>query len=170
MTLGTKAQSLYHAFIALGSNLANPALQVRRAFADLSQLPASRLLNCSAIYRSAPVGRLDQPDFINAVAQIETALTPHDLLKALLEIECRRGRVRELLNAPRILDLDLLLYADLQCHEPGLTLPHPRMHQRAFVLQPLMEIAPDCCIPGHGAVAGLLAACAGQRIEREQPR
>lgn len=170
MTPGTKAQSLYHAFIALGSNLANPALQVRRAFADLSQLPASRLLNCSAIYRSAPVGRLDQPDFINAVAQIETALTPHDLLKTLLEIECRRGRVRELLNAPRILDLDLLLYADLQCHEPGLTLPHPRMHQRAFVLQPLMEIAPDCCIPGHGAVAGLLAACAGQRIEREQPR
>jgi 2-amino-4-hydroxy-6-hydroxymethyldihydropteridine diphosphokinase len=170
LTPGTKAQSLYHAFIALGSNLANPALQVRRAFADLSQLPAGRLLNCSAIYRSAPVGRLDQPDFINAVAQIETALTPHDLLKALLEIECRRGRVRELLNAPRILDLDLLLYADLQCHEPGLTLPHPRMHQRAFVLQPLMEIAPDCCIPGHGAVAGLLAACAGQRIEREQPR
>lgn len=170
MTPGTKAQSLYHAFIALGSNVANPTLQVRRAFADLSQLPASRLLNCSAIYRSAPVGRLDQPDFINAVAQIETALTPHDLLKALLEIECRRGRVRELLNAPRILDLDLLLYADLQCHEPGLTLPHPRMHQRAFVLQPLMEIAPDCCIPGHGAVAGLLAACAGQRIEREQPR
>lgn len=170
MTSGTKAQSLCHAFIALGSNLANPALQVRRAFADLSQLPASRLLNCSAIYRSAPVGRLDQPDFINAVAQIETMLAPHDLLKALLEIEHRCGRVRTSLNAPRILDLDLLLYADLQCHEPGLTLPHPRMHQRAFVLQPLLEIAPNCRIPGHGAVAELLAACAGQRLEREQPQ
>ncbi|MCX7184109.1 MAG: 2-amino-4-hydroxy-6-hydroxymethyldihydropteridine diphosphokinase [Nitrosospira sp.] len=167
MTSDTEAQVFCHAFIALGSNLANPALQVRRAFAELSQLPASRLLNCSAIYRSAPVGRLDQPDFINAVAQIETSLAPHDLLKALLEIEHRCGRVRTSLNAPRILDLDLLLYADLQCDEPGLTLPHPRMHQRAFVLQPLLEIAPDCCIPGHGAAAELLAACAGQRLERE---
>lgn len=166
MTADTKVQTFCHAFIALGSNLANPELQVRRAFADLSQLPVSRLLNCSAIYRSAPLGRLDQPDFINAVALIETALAPHDLLAALLEIECRRGRVRESLNAPRILDLDLLLYADLQCHEPGLTLPHPRMHQRAFVLQPLLEIAPDCHIPGHGAVAELLTACAEQKLER----
>lgn len=157
-----------HAFIALGSNLEDPILQVRRAFDELALLPTSRLLQCSSLYRSAPVRRLDQPDFINAVAQIETALAPHDLLKALLAIEQRHGRVRTSLNAPRTLDLDVLLYDDLQCHEHGLILPHPRMHQRAFVLQPLLEIAPDCLVPGHGAAAGLLAACAGQRLEREQ--
>lgn len=146
----------------------DPAFQVQRAFDELARLPQSRLLLRSSLYRSAPVGRLDQPDFINAVAQIETSLVPHDLLKALLAIEQRHGRVRESLNAPRTLDLDILLYDQLQCHEHGLTLPHPRMHERAFVLQPLLEIAPDCRIPGQGAVAGLLAACAGQRLQREQ--
>ena len=143
----------------------DPAFQVGRAFDELARLPGSRLLLRSSLYRSAPVGRLDQPDFINAVAQIETSLAPHDLLKALLAIEQRHGRVRESLNAPRTLDLDILLYDQLQCHEHGLTLPHPRMHERAFVLQPLLEIAPDCCIPGQGNVAGLLAACSGQRLE-----
>ena len=155
-------------FIALGSNLEHPVSQVQRGFDELARLPASRLLLRSSLYRSAPVGRLDQPDFINAVAQIETSLAPHDLLKALLAIEQRHGRVREALNAPRTLDLDILLYDQLQCHEHGLTLPHPRMHERAFVLQPLLEIAPDCRIPGQGDVAGLLAACAGQRLQREQ--
>jgi len=169
LTSGTKAHPLCRAFIALGSNLDQPTLQVRRAFAELSQLPASRLLNCSAIYRSAPVGYLEQPDFINAVAQIETTLTPHDLLKSLLKIEQRFGRVRSTPNAPRILDLDLLLYSDLQCDEPGLTLPHPRMHLRAFVLQPLVEIAPDCCIPGQGSVAEMLIACDEQQLERVVP-
>jgi len=169
LTSGTKAHPLCRAFIALGSNLDQPTLQVRRAFAELSQLPASRLLNCSAIYRSAPVGYLEQPDFINAVAEIETTLSPHDLLKSLLKIEQRFGRIRSIPNAPRILDLDLLLYSDLQCDEPGLTLPHPRMHLRAFVLQPLVEIAPDCCIPGHGSVAEMLIACDGQQLERVVP-
>ena len=93
---------------------------------------------------------------------------PHDLLKALLEIEHNHGRVREYPNAPRTLDLDILMYDDLQCDEHCLILPHPRMHQRAFVLQPLLEIAPDCRIPGRGAVAELLAACAGQQVEQEQ--
>ncbi len=166
MTSGAIPQSLCHAFIALGSNLDQPTLQIRRAFAELSQLPASRLLNCSAIYRSAPVGYLEQPDFINAVVQIETTLAPHDLLKSLLNIEQRFGRVRSTPNAARILDLDLLLYADLQCDEPGLTLPHPRMHLRAFVLKPLIEIAPNCCIPGRGSVAEMLIACNGQQLER----
>ncbi len=168
MTSGIKPQLLCHALIALGSNLEDPVFQVQRAFEELARLPVSRLLLCSSLYRSAPIGRLDQPDFINAVAKIETMLAPQDLLKALLEIEHRCGRLRQSLNAPRILDLDLLMYDDLQCHEPGLTLPHPRMHQRAFVLQPLMEIEPDCCIPGRGAVAELLATCAGQRLERAQ--
>ena len=158
----------YCAFIALGSNLDDPALHIRRAFDELARLPSSRLLTHSSLYRSGPVGLLNQPDFINAVAQIETALGPHDLLNALLEIEHGHGRVRESLNAPRTLDLDILMYGDLQCEERCLILPHPRMHQRAFVLQPLLEIAPDCRIPGRGTVAELLASCAGQRIEREQ--
>lgn len=159
---------VYRAFIALGSNLDDPAFQVRRAFDELARLPSSRLLAHSSLYRSGPIGLLDQPDFINAVAHIETALGPHDLLDALLEIEYGHGRVRESPNAPRTLDLDMLMYDDLQCDEHCLILPHPRMHQRAFVLRPLLEIAPDCRIPGRGTVAELLASCAGQRIEREQ--
>ena len=140
--------------------------QVRQALDELAHLPSSRLLTDSSLYRSAPVGKLDQPDFINAVALIETALTPHDLLKSLLEIEHHHGRVREYRNGPRTLDLDILLYDDLQCNDAHLTLPHPRMHQRAFVLQPLCEIAPDCRLPGRGAVAELLRECSGQQLER----
>ncbi|SCY61087.1 2-amino-4-hydroxy-6-hydroxymethyldihydropteridinediphosphokinase [Nitrosospira sp. Nl5] len=166
--MSCESQLICQAFIALGSNLDDPALQVRLAFDELARLPSSRLLRHSSLYRSAPIGGLDQPDFINAVAQIETGLAPHDLLKALLGIERCHGRVRAYPNAPRTLDLDMLIYDDLQCDERCLVLPHPRMHQRAFVLQPLLEIAPDCHIPGRGAAAELLAVCAGQRIEREQ--
>lgn len=155
-----------HAFIALGSNLGNPIAHVRQAFDELAKLPTTRLLVYSALYRSAPIGRLDQPDFINAVASIETQLSPQVLLRALLDIEQRHGRVRESLNAPRTLDLDILMYDDLQCQENDLTLPHPRMYQRAFVLQPLMEISPDCQIPGYGAINKLLAACSEQRLEQ----
>jgi 2-amino-4-hydroxy-6-hydroxymethyldihydropteridine diphosphokinase len=141
---------------------------VERAFGELARLPSSRLLTHSSLYRSAPLGRLDQPDFINAVAYIETALAPHELLKALLEIEHNHGRKREYPNAPRTLDLDILMYDDLQCNEHSLILPHPRMHQRAFVLQPLLEIAPDCRIPGRGAASEFFATCAGQQVEQEQ--
>lgn len=165
--MSCESQPICQAFIALGSNLDDPAFQVRLAFDELGRLPSSRLLKHSSLYRSAPIGGLDQPDFINAVAQIETALAPHDLLKALLGIERCHGRVRAYPNAPRTLDLDMLIYDDLQCDERCLVLPHPRMHQRAFVLQPLLEIAPDCHIPGRGSAAELLAACAEQRIERE---
>jgi 2-amino-4-hydroxy-6-hydroxymethyldihydropteridine diphosphokinase len=118
------------------------------------------------MYRSAPVGYLEQPDFINAVVQVETNLSPRELLDALLALEITCGRTREFLNAPRTLDLDVLLYDDLQHHEHGLTVPHPQMHLRAFVLQPLLEIAPDCVIPGIGTVEGLLQLCVGQRLER----
>ncbi len=157
-----------HAFVALGSNLENPIQHILQAFDELAKLPASRLLVYSSLYRSAPVGRLDQPDFINAVALIETALSPQTLLKALLTIEQQHGRIRESLNAPRTLDLDILMVDDLQCTENNLTLPHPRMHKRAFVLQPLMEISPDCQIPGQGTIAQLLAACSEQRLEQVQ--
>lgn len=158
------------AYVALGSNLADPQGQILEAFGELDRLPQTRLIRCSSLYRSAPVGYLDQPDFINAAAEIKTRLGPHELLAALLEIEHRHGRVREFANAPRVLDLDILLYDGLVCHECGLTLPHPRMHQRAFVLQPLHEIAPHCVVPGHGAVAELLEDCAGQHIERIKGR
>lgn len=153
-------------FIALGSNLENPVSQIQQAFDELEQLPGICLISHSSLYKSAPVGRLDQPDFINAVAWIETTLAPHDLLNALLGIEHRHGRVRESLNAPRTLDLDILMYDDLEWLNEKLTLPHPRMSQRAFVLKPLMEIAPDCHVPGHGHVAQLLSLCYEQKLEQ----
>lgn len=154
------------AFIALGSNLDDPVAQVSAAMVALDALPQTRVLRRSSLYRTAPLGYLDQPDFINAVVQVETALAPHPLLDALLALERARGRTREFANAPRTLDLDLLLYDDLVLHEHGLTLPHPEMQRRAFVLQPLLEIAPDCIIPGVGSAADALAGCAGQQLER----
>jgi 2-amino-4-hydroxy-6-hydroxymethyldihydropteridine diphosphokinase len=154
------------AFIGLGSNLSDPGAQILKACAELGNLSQTRLLSCSSLYRSAPVGYADQPDFINAVAEIETGLEPLQLLQALLDLEHRHGRVREFRNAPRILDLDILLYGDLTCHEHGLTLPHPRMHERAFVLQPLQEIAPECIIAGQGRVGECLERCVDQRVER----
>lgn len=144
------------AYIGLGSNLEDPASQVNAGYAALAALPATELIARSALYRSAPVGYSEQPDFINAVAKVETALGARELLDALLAIEFNHGRVRDFPNAPRTLDLDLLLYGNLQLHAPGLTIPHPRMHERAFVLAPLAEIAPQCVIPGRGKVAELL--------------
>ena len=144
------------AFVALGANLNDPAAQVTAAFTELAALPQTRLIKRSALYRSAPVGHRDQPDFINAAAQLETELAPRALLDALLALEREHGRTREFRNAPRTLDLDLLLYGELQLREPGLTLPHPRMHERAFVQLPLAEIAPAVRIPGHGRAAEVL--------------
>ena len=144
------------AYIGLGSNLEDPASQIKAGCAAIAALPATELVARSALYRSAPVGYSDQPDFINAVAKLETALGARELLDALLAIELNHGRVRDFPNAPRTLDLDLLLYGDLKLHVPGLTIPHPRMHERAFVLVPLAEIASQCVIPGRGTVAELL--------------
>ena len=154
------------AFIGLGANLGDPQAQVRRAFAALAELPRTRLLAASSLYRSAPVGVVAQLDFVNAVAEVETALTARALLEALLAEEKRSGRTREFPNAPRTLDLDLLLFGDHVIVEPGLVVPHPRMHERAFVLAPLAEIAPDIAIPGRGRAVTLLAACADQKIEK----
>ena len=151
------------AYVALGANLADPETQVRAGIAALAVLPGTRLIAQSALYRTAPVGYADQPDFINAVAAVETHLTPRELLNALLDTEQNHGRVRAFANAPRTLDLDVLLYGDAQIHEEGLTIPHPRMHERAFVLVPLAEIAPHCVIPGRGSIGALLRGldCAG---------
>ena len=160
------------AYIGLGSNLENPVSQLQRAFVDLEGLPDTRLVARSSLYRSAPVGCPDhsdmssQPDFVNAVAKIATSLSPQALLQALLHIEHQHGRQRTFRNAPRTLDMDVLLYDDMQLHEQGLTIPHPQMHLRAFVLQPLLEIAPDVSIPGVGQAQRSLQSCHDQVLER----
>ena len=145
------------AFVGLGANLDNPLQQVRQALSELDSIEHTRVLVASSLYRSAPVGYADQPDFINAVAKLQTGLSPHELLDALHVIENRHGRRRSVRNAPRTLDLDLLMYGMLIVHEDGLTLPHPRMHERAFVLLPFAEIAPETLLPGRASVLQLLA-------------
>jgi 2-amino-4-hydroxy-6-hydroxymethyldihydropteridine diphosphokinase len=145
------------AYVALGSNLDDPEAQVERGFAALAALPGTLLRARSRRYRTPPWGVVDQPDFVNAVARLETSLAPRTLLDALLAIEARAGRVRGLRYGPRVLDLDLLLYGDCELREAGLTLPHPRLHERAFVLLPLADLAPDLEVPGRGRVADLLA-------------
>lgn len=145
------------AYVALGANLGDPAGQVERAIAELDSLPDCRVTARSRLYRSRAAGYADQPDFINAVARLDTRLPARTLLERLLEIEQRHGRVRTFRNSPRTLDLDILLYDGLSLDEPGLSLPHPRMHERIFVLLPLAEIAPGLDIPGRGPVEALLA-------------
>jgi 2-amino-4-hydroxy-6-hydroxymethyldihydropteridine diphosphokinase len=153
------------AFVGLGSNLGDSAATVRSALQELGSLSASTLLARSSIYRTAPIAPDPQPDYINAVAELDTALAPAALLASLLALEARHGRVRPAPNAPRTLDLDLLLYGDRVIDEPGLTVPHPRMHERAFVLRPLIEIAPDCVIPGRGLARDCLSQTSSQRVE-----
>ena len=154
------------AFVALGANLADPVVQVRTALEALTQLPESRLLRASSLYRTTPLGIHGQPDFINAVAALETSLAPQVLLAALFAIEAQFGRRRDYRHAQRTLDLDLLLYGNQTLDTPELQLPHPRMHLRAFVLAPLLEIAPDCKIPGRGSAAAWLPAVSTQHIEK----
>lgn len=154
------------AYVALGANLGDPVGMLKAAIEALQSLNGSRLTAASGLYRSAPLGLRNQPDFINAVVQLETRLAPQALLEQLFVVEARFGRIRTVKNAPRTLDLDLLLHGETTINDPQLTLPHPRMHLRAFVLAPLAEIGPGMSIPGHGPVSALLAACADQRIER----
>jgi 2-amino-4-hydroxy-6-hydroxymethyldihydropteridine diphosphokinase len=156
----------YVSFVGLGSNLGESGDQLAQAFVRLDQLPGTRLLAQSALYRSAPVGYLDQPDFVNAVAKIATTLAPQALLAALLQIERECGRERTFTNAPRTLDLDVLLYDDRQIVEHGLTVPHPQMHRRAFVLLPLLDIEPDCMIPAVGSAREALQGCLDQVLNR----
>ena len=130
------------AYVGIGSNLDDPRAHVTSAFDELDQLPQTRVVRKSSLYRSAPVGYAAQPDFVNAVAQLETALPAERLLDELQRLEARHGRTRSFTNAPRPLDLDVLLYGDLRIATRALQVPHPRMHDRAFVLEPLLEIAP----------------------------
>jgi 2-amino-4-hydroxy-6-hydroxymethyldihydropteridine diphosphokinase len=158
--------NLVPAYVALGSNLRDPAAQVKAGVEELAMLPDTRLVQVSSLYRTAPVGFLDQPDFVNAVALIETALTPRALLDALLAIERRYGRVRDFPNAPRTLDLDILLFGDEPYRDDALTIPHPRLHERAFVLVPLAEIAPDTIVPGLQSASELVARVDASGIEK----
>ena len=154
------------AYIALGANLDDPVAYVEAGIEALSGLPGTRLIARSSLYRTAPVGCGPQPDYINAVACIATQLPASELLTALLAIEARHGRRRDTPLAARTLDLDLLLYGTQEIRRPELTVPHPRMHLRAFVIVPLAEIAPDCPIPGRCTAAAWLPAVVTQRIER----
>lgn len=138
---------MHQAYIALGSNIQNPINQIKSALTALSSLPKTELLKVSSFYRNPPVGMLDQPDFINAVAKITTNFTASELLDKLLVIEHKQRRIRKEKNGPRTLDLDLLLYKQSVIKSPMLEVPHPRMHQRAFVLLPLAEIEPDLILP-----------------------
>lgn len=155
------------AYVALGSNLADPLAQVQRAFEELDALPDSACVARSPLYRSEAVGP-PQPDYINAVAALDTGLDAWALLEALQAIERAHRRLRVIRWGPRTLDLDLLLFDELRQDEPRLVLPHPRMHERAFVLYPLFDIAPDLHIPGHGELATLLERCPPLAMERLQ--
>ena len=157
------------AYIGIGSNLDEPQSQVKRALQALAAVPRSRLVRQSSLYRSSPVGFAAQPDFVNAVAALETELDARGLLRELQAIETRQGRQRSFAHAPRTLDLDLLLFGDERCADAELVVPHPRMHERAFVLQPLVEIAPQASIPGHGSAIACLRRVSGQKVERIAP-
>ena len=156
------------AYVGLGGNVGSAEDTLRAAIRAFDALPSTRLVSASRLYRTPAWGRVEQPDFVNAVAAIDTTLAPRALLDALLGIERAHGRER---NAdaerwgPRTLDLDLLLYGDAEIDEPGLHVPHPHLHERAFVLVPLCEIAPEAVIPGIGPARGVLAAMATDGIE-----
>lgn len=151
-------------FVAMGANIGDPVAQLDAARVALNQLPETRLLACSSYYRSAPVGYADQPDFVNAVAMMDTTLSPRALLHHLLDIERAQGRIRAFPNAPRTLDLDIALYGAHVIVEEGLTIPHARMLDRAFVMLPLAELAPGVEIPGYGRAAPLAARMASGDI------
>ena len=165
MAAPTSALAPSDAFIGLGANLGDRARQIESACAEIAVLPTTTLLARSTLYASAP---LDAPggEYLNAVAHVRTALAPLELLRALQAIESRHGRLRPFAGAPRTLDLDLLLYGDVVLASDELTLPHPRLHARAFVLVPLAEIAPGRVVPGHGPVVDLCAAVASQRVAK----
>lgn len=159
------------AFIGLGSNQGDPHCRLDRALAALGELPRSALIRCSPRYWSAPVGDPGQPDFLNAVAELETALEPLDLLNRMHRIEDRLGRVRdpERRWGPRTIDLDLLLYGHAVIRQAGLVVPHPRMARRAFVLKPLTDLAPSLEVPGLAKVSELLDELDAGGVRCAQP-
>lgn len=156
----------HKAFIALGSNLNNPQAQIEQALHTIANTPKIKLIKASSLYKTVPIGYDNQPDFMNAVAEIETELTPLALLHAMLDIENQHGRERPFPNAPRVLDLDVLLYENFVINTPELTIPHPRMHLRGFVMLPLAEIAPKINIGNHGYADVVAAKCDNQGVSK----
>ena len=153
-------------FIGLGSNLADPIAQIDTAINALKALPQSSFLTRSSLYSSPPMGPADQPDYINAVAELETTLSAHELLDQLQTIEEQQGRVRQRHWGERTLDLDLLLYGDQIFNDNRLQVPHPGIPLRSFVLYPLAEIAPDITVPGIGNIEQLLRHCPKDGLQR----
>lgn len=153
-------------YIGLGSNLDDPAAQLRSALEQIQEIPHTTLVACSSFYASAPVGPGEQPDYVNAVARLDTELPPEALLDALQAIENRHGRERTLRWGARTLDLDILLYGNQQLDSARLCVPHPRMAERNFVLQPLAELAPDLSMPDGTALQTLLTQCPPNRLHR----
>ena len=154
------------AYVALGSNLSGPRRQIETALEKLAELPESRLVLRSRLWRSAPMGPRDQPDFVNAVAGLLTLLEPGELLGELQALERRMGRTEPGVRwGPRLIDLDLLMVGDHCCDMPGLRLPHPGLPQRNFVLYPLAEIAPTLWVPDQGRVRTLLERIQGEGLE-----
>ncbi len=155
------------AWIGIGGNIGDAVEAVRTAIDALGNTEGVSLEARSSLYRTAPRDYDDQADFINAVVRVDTALNPLELLDTLQALERRQGRRREGARfGPRRIDLDLLMYDDVQVKSPRLELPHPRMHERRFVLEPLVEIDPGAVVPGHGRADALLARCSNQRVDR----
>jgi 2-amino-4-hydroxy-6-hydroxymethyldihydropteridine diphosphokinase len=157
------------AFVGLGSNLEDPPEQLNRAIFELAELPDTRLRVCSAFFWSAPMGPVEQPEYLNAVARLETRLSAGRLLQELQRIEAAHGRKREVRWGPRTLDLDLLLYGDQRVDTPELQLPHPGIEQRNFVLYPLLELAPELVIPGQGKLLELIQECPPDGLRAYEP-
>ena len=157
--------ALRAAYVGVGANLGDARGHLLAAHDALARLPHTVLVAKSSLYRSAPI-ESSGPDYLNTVVVLHTRLGAHELLAHMLRIEQARGRARPYRNAPRTLDLDLLVYGDERIHSDALTVPHPRMHLRAFVLRPLAEVAPALVIPGIGLVGALLGAVDGQRIDK----
>ena len=153
-------------FIALGSNLENPKEQVKQGIFSIKNLEGIKILCESHLYETPPVGILDQPNFINAVIKIDSGLSPYELLNKLLNIENMAGRIRVNKNGPRTLDLDILLFDNLILNDKNLTIPHPRMHERLFVLLPLKDIDENVVIPNQGSIKHIIEGIAPENINR----
>lgn len=154
-------------YVGLGSNLDGPVRQIESSFEELDAISSTLLVRKSALYRSAPFGGVEQPDFVNAVAALLTQLSAQDLLRELQRIETERGRIRgDTRWGPRVLDLDLLVYSNAEINEDDLVVPHPGIVERNFVLLPLKDVAPDLCIPGLGALTKIDAEGIEPRISR----
>lgn len=167
MHLKQSTAPIVRAYIGIGSNLSDPRGQVMRAITELDDVPGCCVVKHSSLYASKPLGLQDQPDFVNAVAAVDTTLSAQRLLEALHSLETRHGRVRTARQwGPRTLDLDLLVFGSVSILSPTLTVPHPALVERDFVLHPLYEIAPDLHVPGRGPIEGYLAGCNNHGLQR----